>query len=259
MTRGNNSKKQRRRSNQAAQRQESRADQGGTSKFTVYIDEGEEAQIKRWVEIKDNIETGGDLFGLWVDSHTAVVQFVLGPGKNCSRTSTSFFQDVEYLREAGRYLTQKHGLCNIGQWHSHHRLRLTRPSGGDEHTVWSNMPNLGLNRYIVFIATINGYGKNFTVKINPYLFEIQASGEQKPVADGTLKVLKGQMSPFCRNKMIFDFIESGREVYPGQDQDVEISEKPASKSKKENDCYISKLNLRLKFPRIYVTFIPTLG
>jgi hypothetical protein len=229
-----------------------RAEVDSRPKFTVYIDEGEAARIEKWVEMKDNIETGGDLFGLWIDNHTAVVQFVLGPGKNCKRTSVSFFQDIEYLREAGNYLTHQHGLCNIGQWHSHHRLRLTRPSGGDENTVWGNMPNLGLNRYIVFIATINGYGKSVKVSINPYLFEINQNGARLPVASGTMKVLKGQKSPFRGNKVIDDFIKNGREMYPDQEP-VDI---PKEASNKKRMRYTSKLEIQPKKNSLEIKFTP---
>ena len=60
-------------------------------------------------------------------------------------------------------------VCNISQWHSHHRLSLTYPSGGDENIVWENMRKHGLSRYIVFIATI----QNATVEtnVNCFLFE----------------------------------------------------------------------------------------
>ncbi len=60
--------------------------------FKVYINEGERDQIYNWVWKYTDIETGGDLFGLWIDDQTAVVQFVLGPGKRSYRTTTSFFQ-----------------------------------------------------------------------------------------------------------------------------------------------------------------------
>ena len=60
--------------------------------FQVYINKGEWDQICDWVLKHSDIETGGDLFGLWLDEQTAVVQFVLGPGKDCRRTTTSFFQ-----------------------------------------------------------------------------------------------------------------------------------------------------------------------
>ena len=251
-----NNKNQGQSSNKTHQRQESnRAELHGTPEFTVYIDECERAQIEKWVKLKDHIETGGDLFGLWVNSYTAVVQFVLGPGQHCKRTAVSFYQDIEYLREAGNYLTQQHGLCNIGQWHSHHRLSITRPSGGDENTVWGNMPNLGLNRYIVFIATINGYGRNTKVSINPYLFEIDQRGAQLPVASGTLTVLERQTSPFRCNKVIVDFVKNGREIYPGQKEDVET---PKETPKRKRKDYISerKILLKPKFQKIEIVITP---
>ena len=192
--------------------------------FTVYINEGEKYQIEKWVEQFQNIETGGDLFGAWIDDRTAVVQFVLGPGKYCRRTGVSFFQDIDYLRKAGTYLTNKHGLCNIGQWHSHHRLGLTRPSGGDENTVWGNMPNLGLDRYIVFIATITGgsrsrsyynysssysHEEELTVNINPYLFEIK-DGRRNDVRHGSFQSME-RNSPFRLDKSIVKEVELGAE------------------------------------------------
>ena len=172
--------------------------------FEVYINEGEMYQINQWVFKHKNIETGGDLFGLWLDDHTAVVQFVLGPGKNCRRTTTSFFQDVQYLQEAGSYLTDKHGLCNIGQWHSHHRINLPKPSHGDENTVWGNMPVLGLNRYIVFIANIT-----HKVTVNCFLFHYK--DRKRLLTKGQFKYLHGN-SPLRLNGMVlqntFDGLES---------------------------------------------------
>jgi hypothetical protein len=190
---------------------------GDERKFTVYINEGERDQIYKWVERYQNIETGGDLFGAWIDDRTAVVQFVLGPGLKCRRTGVSFYQDIEYLRNAGSYLTQKHGLCNIGQWHSHHRLGLTRPSGGDENTVWGNMPNLGLDRYIVIIATITGGSHSSysdfpkdPVNINPYLFEIK-NGRKSGVLHGSFEFLE-QNSPFRVDESIQNKVKTGAET-----------------------------------------------
>mgnify|MGYP002803589723 FL=1 len=232
--------------NNINQRQRSnRAEIDSRSKFTVYMYESEQAQIEKWVKLRENIETGGDLFGLWIDHHTAVVQFVLGPGEKCRRTTVSFYQDIEYLREAGSYLTHQHGLCNIGQWHSHHRLSLTRPSGGDENTVWGNMPNLGLNRYIVFIATINGYGKSTKVSINPYLFEMNQRGACLPVESGIMKVFKGENSPFRSHKVIDDFMRNGGENHPDQKETVDIANQSSNK-KKRPTLYTSKLEVWLK-------------
>ena len=112
----------------------------------VYVYKSEFNKIKEWVLHYKDIETGGDLFGLWVDAHTAVVQLALGPGGKSRRAKTIFYQDVDYLTAVEGCLTGKYGLCNIGQWHSHHQLSLNQPSTGDENTVWGNMPGLKMNR-----------------------------------------------------------------------------------------------------------------
>ena len=174
--------------------------------FEVYINEGEMYHIQEWVSKHQNIGTGGDLFGLWLDDHTAVVQFVLGPGKKCRRTTTSFFQDVEYLQQAGSYLSDKHGLCNIGQWHSNHRLSLSKPSHGDENTVWGNMPVLGLSRYIVFIANIT----HNKVTVNCFLFHYQ--GRKRSLTKGQFKCLDGN-SPLRLNEMILQNTFVGLESF----------------------------------------------
>ncbi|XP_046859917.1 uncharacterized protein LOC124453199 isoform X2 [Xenia sp. Carnegie-2017] len=172
--------------------------------FTVYINEGERYQINEWVMKYEDIETGGDLFGLWLNETTAVIQFVVGPGKKSRRDETSFYQDVDYLDKAGTYLTKNHGLCNVGQWHSHHKIRLFKPSQGDENTVWNNMPNLGLQRYIVFIANITN-----KVEVNCFLFHLD---RQRPVIKGEFIYVPGN-SPFRLNEVILRNAYKGAESF----------------------------------------------
>ena len=122
--------------------------------FAVYMYANEYKYLEWLVLQKQDIETGGDLFGAWQNEHCAVVQFVLGPGKDCRRTATSFFQDVSYLQNVGNHLTSNEGICNVGEWHSHHRLGLARPSDGDQNTVWGNLGTVSGGRFLLFIANI---------------------------------------------------------------------------------------------------------
>ena len=48
--------------------------------FTVYMYEQEKSYLEWLVLQRQNIETGGDLFGLWQNENIVVVQLVLGPG-----------------------------------------------------------------------------------------------------------------------------------------------------------------------------------
>ena len=113
---------------------------------------------------------------------------------------------MDYLREAGTYLTKHHGLCNVGQWHSHHKINLFKPSVGDENTVWSNMPNLGLDRCIVFIANIPNQ-----VTINCFLFQIK-KGKQLSVKHGEFEFLDGN-SPVRLNERVLQNVHSGAESF----------------------------------------------
>ena len=168
-------------------------------KFEVVIYEEDYKELCAWVLRKPNIETGGDLFGLWADEYNAVIQFALGPGKKCRRTTASFYQDVDYLAEVGSYLTKNEGVCHIGEWHSHHQHGLARPSGGDENTVWNNMPTYKLKRFVIFIANIEASRQYYSVNIGCFLFEFDSDGERLPVIQGKFKILHGE-NPFFPEK-----------------------------------------------------------
>lgn len=158
-------------------------------------------ELCAWVLKKPNIETGGDLFGLWADKHTAVIQLVLGPGERCTRTTASFYQDIDYLRRVGSYLTENEGVCHIGEWHSHHQLGLARPSGGDENTVWNNMPTYNLKRFVIFIANIQSSKQNYKVNVGCFLFEIDDQGKHMDVLPGKFTILQ-RTSPLLGKKEV---------------------------------------------------------
>ncbi|XP_062505663.1 uncharacterized protein LOC134182283 [Corticium candelabrum] len=187
--------------------------------FKVVIPNGELAQIQQWVRKYPNIETGGDLFGLWSQDNTAVVQLVLGPGENSRRTSVSYYQDTKYLAKAGSVLTRQYGLCHIGEWHSHHTLGLAQPSGGDQNTVWSNMPNNGFKRFIIFIANLDKEtrsrklkGGDLPVGLGCFLFEVKntQTWQRCDMMQGSFEVTEGQ-SPYRRLQGLSLVVNEGAE------------------------------------------------
>ena len=185
--------------------------------FTVAIYANEYKQICAWVLRNQTLETGGDLFGLWFDDHTAVIQLVVGPGENCQRTAMSFYQDVEYLDKVGSNLTSKEGVCHIGEWHSHHTIGLKQPSGGDERTVWTNMPQYNLRRFLLLIANIEteaDHGGN-GVSVGCFLFE--ETGANRKMLQGNFNLLPAE-SPF-RSKCL-KVLQEGAEC---MNQDEEIA------------------------------------
>ncbi len=99
-------------------------------------------------------ETGCDLFGFWSHSGHAVVQYVIGPGNNAKRTATLFHQDEDYLKSIGDELRKTHGLQHLGNFHSHHKLKLKKPSQHDSATVVKAMNSYYLNRFLLMIGNI---------------------------------------------------------------------------------------------------------
>lgn len=176
--------------------------------FKVFMYESELKFLKWLVMQKPKIETGGDLFGLWQDKDTAVVQFILGPGQNCSRTKHSFHQDVEYLANGGQYLTSHEGLCNIGEWHSHHRIGLREPSGGDKNTVWQNLPSVSGGRFLLFIANIEVSFSETSVAVHCFLF----NSETNQMSRGKLSPLPASTcSPLRHNLKFNAYLKQGCE------------------------------------------------
>jgi hypothetical protein len=131
------------------------------------INQSELDNISKWVLDYPNIETGGDFFGFWSKEGYPVIQYVIGPGKNTTRTSTSFYQDIPYLRECGAFLNSKFGLEHIGGWHSHHQLSLNHPSGGDINTMRNALRDNSLPRFLISICNIERSSK---VSINGFIF-----------------------------------------------------------------------------------------
>lgn len=173
--------------------------------FKVFVFQEDYQMMTNLVLRYPNLETGGDLFGLWTTDGNAILHVVLGPGQNCKRTGASFFQDISYLKRNGELLTEDYMLCHIGEWHSHHRLGLFQPSGGDSSTVIRNYPH-GVCGFLLIIANIVS---SHEVKLSPYLYTATSSYgfDQK----GEIVVLRSQ-NAFKRTRNIKDSIERGKEI-----------------------------------------------
>ena len=169
----------------------------------VYLFEEDYEMMKDLVLRYPNVETGGDLFGLWTSDGDAVLHMVLGPGENCKRTVTSFYQDIPYLQEKGELLTTKYMLCHIGEWHSHHQLHLYEPSHGDSSTVIRHYPH-GTCGFLLIIANI----LTDDVRLSPYLYT--ARSQYDSYQEGKLVLLHSQ-NAFKRDAEIAQTISRGRE------------------------------------------------
>ena len=174
--------------------------------FKVFMFEEDHQMMTDLVLKYPSLETGGDLFGLWTTKGNAVLQVVLGPGQNCKRTGVSFYQDISYLQQNGELLTEDYMLCHIGEWHSHHQLRLFQPSGGDSSTVIRNYPR-GACGFLLIIANILSPRE---VELSPYLYTKTSSHgfDQK----GELVILRAR-NAFKSIRRLKEKLDRGKELY----------------------------------------------
>ncbi|GHJ47574.1 hypothetical protein Cs7R123_49160 [Catellatospora sp. TT07R-123] len=162
--------------------------------FRVMVYESDLDDIANWVLDYPERETGGDLFGFWTHSGSPAVQLTLGPGPRARHDQAAFFQDVDYLGERGRALQRQHGLQHIGDWHSHHQMGLTQPSGGDAATVYRTLEANRFRRFLVCIANIRSgddrtyRGGRPVVTLRAYLFE----NGRREFPEGKFVVLPGE-------------------------------------------------------------------
>ena len=163
--------------------------------INVHLFEHDDNRMKELVLRHPAKETGGNLFGLWTDNGEPVLHIVLGPANGCTRTEVSFYQSIPYLERVGGIVTRDYQLCHIGEWHSHHRLRLSEPSSGDSSTVIRNFPR-GTCGFLLIIANIQP--SPGTVTLSPYLYR---DGERH-YERCKINLLRGQ-SPFARLDPIY--------------------------------------------------------
>ena len=134
----------------------SRADVRDVPAETAVIYQSELDYISRCILDYPCIETGGQLFGFWSASGTPIVVYAIGPGRRANHQITFFNQDLEYLTTLGRVLVDKYGLQHMGEWHSHHRLGLARPSGHDADTMVNSIRKGNLGRFLLCIGNCDG-------------------------------------------------------------------------------------------------------
>jgi len=134
----------------------------------VIIYKGELEYMSRCILDYPNIETGGNLFGFYTTYRIPVIHYVLGPGKNSEHNPTHFKQDETFFNVNADMLIKDHALHHIGTWHSHHKLGIDHPSGGDANSIMYGMKEDGLDAFLLVIGNINKKGTS----ANAYSFSL---------------------------------------------------------------------------------------
>jgi transcriptional regulator with XRE-family HTH domain len=134
-----------------------------------------------------SIETGGDLFGRWHDIPTILLATKAGP--NAQRNNAHFRLDVDYLRRLSETLASDWALRYFGDWHSHHRLGLSSPSGEDQKRIHSLANRNQFPGMAEIIVTLEDTRNEPTIRIHPWLYDLSSNnGCPQPLR---VKVLPG--------------------------------------------------------------------
>ena len=123
--------------------------------------------IRNYVLQYPNLETGGSLYGWYSESGLPIIALVTGPGRNAMHHEVRFHADEAYSFAMGNAIVE-YGLQHVGEWHSHHKINLNRPSGVDCDAMRTSLasPNSPVGRFLCGIANIVGSEVTF----NAYYF-----------------------------------------------------------------------------------------
>lgn len=142
------------------------------SKVIIY--QSELDYLSKCILESPNIETGGNIFGLYTPFGIPMIYYVVGPGPNAIHNVTHFRQDFHFLEKNADFLVEKHALHHIGSWHSHHSLGLTQPSQGDSVSTIEGMRECGLSSFLLII----GNCRNEKSSVRPYRYYSDGRCEQ---------------------------------------------------------------------------------
>lgn len=142
----------------------------GHPSANAFIYKSELDFISRCILDYKDIETGGQLFGYWTAEGSPVVVYAIGPGADANHKVAFFNQDVEYLLNVGTALVHHYGLQHIGEWHSHHKLGLARPSAHDASTMAETIKEKSLSKFLLCIGNCSDVEST----LNPFNFTLNA-------------------------------------------------------------------------------------
>ena len=134
-----------------------------------------------------SVETGGDLFGRWQD--VPIIFLATKAGPNAQRHRAHFRLDVEYLRHLSDVLAANWGLRYFGDWHSHHRLGLSAPSGGDRKRIVGIGARNHFPAMSEIIVTLEDTRQEPRIRLHPWLYDL-STDENEPFPSD-IKILPG--------------------------------------------------------------------
>lgn len=98
----------------------------------ILLYESEAIRIAKYARSSPGLEIGGDMLGFYEPAGSPLVFVASGPGPAAQRDTTHFQQDPQFQIAVFNKVASKFRMFYVGDWHSHHSLGLSEPSGSDD-------------------------------------------------------------------------------------------------------------------------------
>lgn len=183
-----------------------------SSEGDVYIYESEVQAITGEARRFPDSETGGDLFGTFTHRNFPVIWLASGPGPNAKHLPTHFEQDVTFISEWQRRLMDEFGLQYVGSWHSHHKLSLNQPSGGDVEAARNYAARHHRQRTLEII--VNHEGRKPKSFLRPYFYPNAQESGWIPATFTTLPGESPLRARLGRDEFVFSNGLDWKEISP---------------------------------------------
>ncbi|MFJ1456123.1 hypothetical protein [Nocardia sp. N2S4-5] len=168
--------------------------------YPVRVYESELALIADETRGHVDLETGGNLFGLFSHGGGPTVFLATRPAGRFRKTPTALELDPGITRELEELAWKRYGVQCIGMWHSHHWIGLLEPSNGDRERTRRYAQKYDRPQYTEILANFVGERPSragedaAVVQLTPF-FYLDARNLSR--AESTIEVLPG-MSPLRR-------------------------------------------------------------
>ena len=102
------------------------------------------------------IETGGELYGLFSHAGRPVIMLASPPGPNAIHGVARFRQDIDFMKKVNAFVGDTFGIQYLGNWHNHHNLSIKGLSGGDVESTHSIAQKNAYQRFCQLVLTFEG-------------------------------------------------------------------------------------------------------
>lgn len=142
------------------------------------------------------LETGGNLFGLFSHGGGPTVFLATRPAGKVGKSPTSLALDPEVTRLLEQLAWERFGVQSIGMWHSHHWIGLMEPSRGDRERTRRSAERYHRPQYTEILANFVGVQgtADTAVQLTPFLY---VDARKLVRAEAVIQVLPG-VSPLRR-------------------------------------------------------------